>query len=85
MKPSVHPIAWMIRPKGASMFDERAIEIRIEDEAAGPFVVIKIQLDEVKPGEISIDPSEWPTLRAAIDAAVEAANEIENDQKGDKP
>lgn len=80
-----HPIAWMIRPNGASMFDERAIEIRLEDEAAGPFIVVKIQLDELKPGEISIDPEEWPTLRAAIDAAVMAANEIENDVKEKKP
>lgn len=74
-----HPIAWMVRPKDAPMFDERAIEIRLEDEAAGPFVVIKSQLDEVKPGEISIDPGEWPTLRAAIDAAFEVANEISKD------
>ena len=85
MKLKVHPIAWMIRPEGASMFDERAIEIRLEDEAAGPFVVLKSQLDEVKPGEVSIDPSEWPTLRAAIDAAMKVANEIEKDQEGAKP
>ena len=75
-----HPIAWIVRPKDAPMFDERAIEIRLEDAAAGPFVVIKSQLDDVKPGEISIEPGEWPTLRAAIDAAVKAANKIEKDQ-----
>lgn len=74
-----HPIAWMVRPKDAPMFDQRAIEIRLEDEAAGPFVVVKIQLDEVKPGEISIDPSEWADLRAAIDTAVWAANDISKD------
>ena len=85
MKLKVHPIAWMIRPEGASMFDERAIKIRLEDEAAGPFVLVKSQLDEAKPGEVSIDPGEWPTLRAAIDAAMKVANEIENDEKGDKP
>jgi hypothetical protein len=85
MKLKVHPIAWMIRPEGASMFDERAIEIRIDDEAAGPFVVVKSQLDEVKPGEVSIDPGEWPTIRAAIDAAMKVANEIEKDQEGAKP
>ena len=79
-----HPIAWIVRPKDAPMFDERAIEIRLEDEAAGPFVVVKIQLDEVKPGEVSIDPGEWPTLRAAIDAAIEVANEISKDTE-DKP
>ena len=75
-----HPIAWMIRPDGASMFDEHAIEIRLEDQAAGPFVIVKLQHDDVKPGEISIEPGEWPTLRAAIDAAVKAANKIEKDQ-----
>jgi len=74
-----HPIAWMIRPDGASLFDEHAIEIRLEDQAAGPFVVIKSQLDDLKPGEVSIDPSEWPTIRAAIDAAFEVANEISKD------
>ena len=79
MKLKVHPIAWMIRPEGASRFDERAIEIRLEDEAAGPFVVLKSQLDEVKPGEVSIDPSEWADLRAAIDTAVWTANEISKD------
>ena len=79
-----HPIAWMVRPKDAPMFDERAIEIRLEDEAAGPFVVIKSQLDEVKPGEVSIDPGEWADIRAAIDAAFEVANEISKDTE-DKP
>ena len=79
-----HPIAWMVRPKDAPMFDERAIEIRIEDEAAGPFVVVKSQLDDVKPGEVSIDPSEWADLRAAIDTAVWTANEISKDTE-DKP
>lgn len=79
-----HPIAWMVRPKDAPMFDERAIEIRLEDEAAGPFVVIKSQLDDVKPGEVSIDPGEWADIRAAIDAAFEVANKISKDTE-DKP
>lgn len=74
-----HPIAWIVRPKDAPMFDERAIEIRLEDQAAGPFVVVKSQLDDVKPGEVSIDPSEWADLRAAIDTAVWTANEISKD------
>ena len=79
-----HPIAWIVRPKDAPIFAEAAIEIRLEDAAAGPFVVIKSQLDDVKPGEVSIDPGEWPTLRAAIDAAMEVANEISKDTE-DKP
>lgn len=55
-------------PEGEPIFSEQAIVLTIDDEAAGEFLKISQHDDQAKPGEIRIDPREWPQLREAIDA-----------------
>lgn len=68
MTTETRPISWIVKPPDEPIFSELATEVRIVDEAAGEFVVVK--QDRSDPGEIAIEPSEWPTLRDAIDNAV---------------
>ena len=51
-----------LTPKGDPIFSERAMHLRIVDEAAGEFV--EIAQEE---GAIQIDRDEWPHLRSAIE------------------
>ena len=73
MKLITRPIKWTIIPDGGPLFDESATEIEIVDEAAGEFVEISQSMEGY--GKIGIEPSDWPTLRAAIDAAVKQCKE----------
>lgn len=68
MKFITRPIKWAVIPDGGSLFDESATEIEIVDEAAGEFVELSQSMEGY--GKIGIDPSDWPTLRAAIDSAI---------------
>jgi hypothetical protein len=61
----VRPLALIVLPQGEPIFHERATRIEIEDEAAGEYVVLRQQ-----GGKITIDPAEWPLLRAAINRMV---------------
>jgi hypothetical protein len=54
-----------LTPKGEAIFSERAVHIRIVDEAAGEFV--EVAQDD---GKIRIDREEWPHLRDAINAMI---------------
>jgi hypothetical protein len=58
-------LALIVLPAGEPIFNERATRVEVDDEGGGEFVVLR--QDE---GKISIDPGEWPTLRAAIDRMV---------------
>lgn len=69
------PTKWAITPEGESLFCERVIEIEIVDEAAGEFVEVKQHLEGY--GKIGIEPSEWPSLRLAIDMAIKQCREKE--------
>lgn len=68
MKLITRPIKWVITVDGSPIFSESATEIEIVDEAAGEFVELSQSMEGY--GKIGIDPSDWPTLRAAIDAAI---------------
>jgi len=59
-----------VLPKGQPIFCEEALHIRIEDEAAGEFVVIE-STSEHWGGKIAIDEGDWPTVRKAIDDMME--------------
>lgn len=59
-----------VAPVGAELFDERATEVRIVDEAGGEFVEVEQRALRLKPGMIQVDPNEWPALRDAIDRMV---------------
>ena len=58
--------AWTVLPDGSPLFTESGTTISINDEGAGEFV----EVEQVGTSRLRIDPSEWPELRAAIDAAV---------------
>jgi hypothetical protein len=55
-----------VLPKGESIFHEAATTIYIEDEAAGPFLVIR-QEPDAGLQEVRINSEEWPVVKAAID------------------
>lgn len=64
-------------PPGEPAFHEMATRISIHDEAGGEFVRIRQQTEKAKPGEIEIDPKEWPVLREAIDRMIADCREFE--------
>ena len=55
----------LVVPKDASIFDQNATKISIDDEAAGEFVVVSQDENIIK-----IDPEEWPIVRTAINDMV---------------
>jgi hypothetical protein len=58
-------------PAGEPIFSEQATEVYIEDEAAGPFVVVA-----QGEGKVSMDFEQWPAIRDAIETAFKACQEI---------
>lgn len=54
---------------GKPVFDESAITVGIDDEAAGEFVTVRQSVSQN--GELQIDPREWPAVREAIDKMVD--------------
>jgi hypothetical protein len=57
--------------EGLALYDELQTTVEIEDEGGGEFVVLSQTPSGVKEDQkISIDVSEWPTLRKAIDDMV---------------
>jgi hypothetical protein len=64
--------------KGEPIFHEGATEIEIVDEAAGEFLKVTQSAEEVEPGTIWIDPTEWTHIRAAIDKMVKECRTHDN-------
>ena len=64
MKPRITRIT-MVK-EGEPLFSEYGYTIQIEDEAAGEY----IKITDHHEGEMSINPEEWPALRAAINKMV---------------
>jgi hypothetical protein len=58
-----------VAPKGEPIFHNVVTSIEIVDEAAGEFLEVT-QCNDSNEGKISIEKSEWPTLRAAIDQMI---------------
>ena len=79
MNLKTHPIAWIVRPEDGTLYDERAFEVRLEDEGGGAFLEVKSYADDTKAGEIKIDDECWPALKAAIEAALKVVAEIDKD------
>ena len=75
MKLITRPTKWAITPEGETLFCEGVIEIEIVDESGGEFVEVLQHLDGY--GKIGIEPSEWPSLRLAIDMAIKQCREAE--------
>jgi len=58
------------------LFDETTTFVRIDDEAAGEFVVVEQTGCDL--GKIHIDPGEWPVLRQAIDRMIDECQPAPN-------
>jgi hypothetical protein len=58
-----------VAPKGEPLFHNGVTNIEIIDEASGEFLEVS-QCSESNESKISIDPYEWPTIRAAIDKMI---------------
>ena len=69
--------AVIVKPVGKDIFCEMATTVCLDDEGGGCF--IKVSQTRVDPGEIAIDPGEWPTLRAAIDEMVQIAADVDGE------
>lgn len=67
------PTSWVVKPTGEPIFSERGMQVTICDDAGGEFV----ELRDGQNGKTSIEPSEWPALRAAINKAVRWCNKPE--------
>lgn len=68
MKMTTRTIEIMVLPEGEPIFSEHGTNIKIDDEAAGEFVIVT-QHHRTESG-IAIDPREWPTIRGAIDKMI---------------
>ena len=73
----------IVLPEGEPIFSEMATTIDIEDEAAGPFVVIR---QEGRDGaqKINIDQTEWPFIKDAIEKQLQVCTEMEQGEKAMK-
>lgn len=67
-----------IKPAGKPIFDELATSIRIDDEAAGPFLVVS-QCSDRKDQSITIDRESWPALRDGIEEMLRVCAELEGE------
>lgn len=65
-----------IKPKGEPIFHELATKISIDDEAAGPFLVVSQARDDSRSG-ITIDVDSWDALKAGIDEMIRECLAIE--------
>lgn len=58
-----------VLPKGEPIFGEMVLDVYIDDEASGEFVVVESKSDHY--GKIAINPEEWPILKQVIDVMFE--------------
>ena len=63
------PLAWIVKPKGADLFSERATTITRTDDGAGQYLTMSQCNDIQKPGEVTFDADEWPAIKQAIETA----------------
>ena len=60
-------IAAVVCREGEPIYSEQSTTVSIRDDGGGEFVEVSQES-----GRISLDPDEWPAMRAAIDAMVYA-------------
>jgi hypothetical protein len=56
----------IIKPKGEAIYHVEVTEVSIDDEAGGPYVVVRQFPDSTQ--EIRIGEEDWPAIRRAIEA-----------------
>lgn len=59
-------LSLIVKPKGESIFCERATIVEMTDEGAGLFITLRQFNDECERGEIKFDLEEWPTIQESI-------------------
>jgi hypothetical protein len=74
-----HPQALLVRPIGEGITSEMCTEVKLDDEGAGPFVVVE-QTGAPEIGKVTINPEEWPAIRAAVDHMIALCAEIEAEE-----
>lgn len=60
-----------VLPCNAPIYSERATTIRLEDEAAGLFVVLEQSPDSKDTQRIALDVEEWPHIQRAVNHLVQ--------------
>ena len=71
MKYETRVLSMIVVPAGEAIFHEAATVIKINDDAAGEFVVVSQDGNsDAKQGEVCIEPEAWPQIRDAIDKMV---------------
>lgn len=76
-----------VLPKGEPIFSERATHIEIDDEAAGEFVKVTQQRDQLAEhsSTLTFDPDEWPEVKSAIDTMMKLVTLNEKTPKPKAP
>ena len=64
------PIAWIVGPTDEPTFAEQMTRIEIEGVPGGEYVVVSQCTTEYGQQQIEVEASDWPAIRAAIDAAL---------------
>lgn len=75
-KYEIRTTAWAVGPAKEPLFSEMITSIRIEDEAAGEFLILSQEPGGRQAGELAISPEEWPLIRDAIDNAIKQCRDI---------
>jgi hypothetical protein len=58
-----------VHPEGENpVFSESATRVCIDDEAGGPFIVLKQTHDQAQNGEVRIDFDEFKTISQVVDS-----------------
>lgn len=73
-EPETRVVKLAVVQKDQPLFSIGTTLIEIIDEAAGEFVTVTQVLDGGQ-GQISIEPEEWPVIRAVIDRMVSECRE----------
>lgn len=61
--------ALTVVPKDGALYSERATVVRLEDEAAGLFVVLE-QTPDAGTQRVAFDVEEWPSVCQAVERLV---------------
>lgn len=71
MKYETRTLSMIVVPEGEAVFNEAATIIKIDDDAAGEFVVVSQDGNSgAKNGEVCIEREAWPQIRDAIDKMI---------------
>ena len=74
----ITPTRWCVHEEGEPVFAEHNTHVEIDDEAAGPFIVIQQHRDDAEKGQVRINAEEWPSIVRAVEMAIEASKDLED-------